>query len=417
MQPTGVKAQPSKEALRSLHYIARQPILEAGEKIFGYELLFRGGLENYFSGADADAASRSALDTAILVGLEVLCESHRAFVNCTRDVLLKDYVTLLPPHQAGLEILGNVPADELVMAACHRMKAAGYMISLDDFGVDDPRQPLVALADILKVDMRRTPANQAFALVRRYANAERRLLAMKVETREEFVTAQKTGFTLFQGYFFLKPEIMQARKLPVSQLSSLRLLQAISKPEIDASELENIFKGEPSLCYRLLRYLNSPLFGLSREVQSVRHALAMLGERELRRWIRLTATLVAGQNKPSDLVFSALVRARFCELLAPKIEHAGCDLFLVGLLSLMDAILDVPMGVVLEGISVDAETKAVLLGQPSQLFPLYELMVAQEQADWEKVTGLAEGLHVPESLVAECRWEAMQWAHQMKLGL
>jgi len=417
MESGGTGTKTSQEMTRSLHYIARQPILEADEKVFGYELLFRGGLENYYSAADADAASRSALDTAILVGLEVLCDSRRAFVNCSREVLLKDYVTLLPPNQAGLEILPDVPPDELVIAACQRLKAGGYMIALDDFKLNDPREPLVALADIVKVDITQTPAHQSTPMVRRYANPARRLLAMKVETREEFVAAKTAGFSLFQGYFFRKPEMMQGRKLPVSQLSCLRLLQSISRPEVDAAEIENIIKGEASLCYRLLRYLNSPAFGFSQEIRSVRHALAMLGDREVRRWIRLTATLFAAQNKPSDLVLSALVRARFCELVAPKIGLSNCDVFLVGLLSLMDAILDVPMGVVLDGIAVEQEAKAVLLRQPSQLSPLYDLMVVQEKADWEEVIRLATSLQIQEQVVAECRWEAMQWAHKMNLGI
>jgi c-di-GMP-related signal transduction protein len=416
MQSTGAQTELSQEAPRPLRHIARQPILGLDEQVIGYKLLFRGGLENYLSGADSDTW-RNALDNAILVGLDVLCDGYRAFVSCSREALLKDYITLLPPTQAGLEILPDVPADDLVVAACQRMKAAGYIIALDDFGVDDPRQPLASYADILNVDTTRHPSDQITALIKHYANPQRRLLAVKVETREEFAAAKKAGFTLFQGNFFRKPEVMQARKLPVSKVSTLRLLQAISKPDVDPSELENIIKSEPSLCYRLLRYLNSPVFGLPQEVHSVRHALAMLGNRELGRWVRLTATLVAAQNKPSDLVLSALVRARFCELLAPKIGATGSDLFLVGLLSLMDAILDVPMGVVLEGVMVDQETKAVLLGQPSRFSSVYDLMVAQEQADWERVTGLAAELHLSESAIAECRWEAMQWGHQMKLGI
>jgi EAL and modified HD-GYP domain-containing signal transduction protein len=143
----------------------------------------------------------------------------------------------------------------------------------------------------------------------------------------------------------------------------------------------------------------------------------MLGEREVCRWIRLAVTLVAAQNKPSDLVLSALVRGRFCELLAPKVKHDGSDLFLVGLLSLMDSILDIPMGVVLEGISVDKETKSVLLGQESRLTLVYQLMLAQETANWEAVTALSAQMSIAEGFVAECRWQAMEWARQMTSGV
>lgn len=416
MQSTGAKTQPTSPTNRSLRFVARQPILAKDEKLYGYELLFRDGTDNYFSARDSDAASRSTLDTTLLMGLDVLCDGRLGFINCTREVLLKDYITLLSPAQAAIEILETVPVDDLVVAACQRLKASGYTLALDDFAVNDPREPLVPFADIIKVDIRATPMDQGAALIKRWGGPKRRILAEKVETREEFTAAKAAGFTYFQGYFFRQPELLQAREIPANRLNYLRLLQAISKAEPDSREIEDIIKGEASLCYRLLRYLNSPIFGFSTEIRSVRHALAILGQREVCRWIRLAATLVAGQDKPSDLVLSALVRGRFCELMASGIHHTGSDLFLVGLLSLMDVILDVPMGLVLEGISVDQETKAVLLGKPSKLSGLYDLVVAQEKADWEKVTNLCVQLNLDENAVAQHRWDAMQWARQMTSG-
>jgi c-di-GMP-related signal transduction protein len=413
VQSTGAKPQKSKGGNPSLRYVARQPILSAEEKVFGYELLFRDGIEEYFRATDSDAASRSTLDTSILMGVDVLCDGRLAFINCTREVLLKDYITLLPPTQAVVEVLESVPVDELVIAACQRMRAAGYLVALDDYEVGDAREPLAQVADIIKVDLRTTSMEDAAGLVKRFRTAKCRLLAEKVETREEFLAAKQAGFAYFQGYFFRKPELMHAREIPANRINYLRLLQAITRAEPDPKEIEDVIKGEASLVYRLLRYLNSPVFGFTREIRSVGHALAMLGEREVCRWIRLAATLIAAQNKPSDLVLSALVRGRFCELLGPKLTYGGSDLFLVGLLSLMDAILEIPMGVVLEGISVDKDTKAVLLGQESQLSLVYRLMLAQEAADWDKVTRLSGQMQIQEAFVAECRWEAMEWARQM----
>lgn len=398
-------------------FVARQPILTGDEKTFGYELLFRDGVEDYFCNGDSESASRSTLDTSLLMGLDVLSDGRRAFINCTRDVLMKDYITLLPPEQAGVEILESVPADDVVMAACERLKQAGYLIALDDFAVNDPRESLVSLADIIKVDMRATSPEDATAMVKRFGSKSCQLLAEKVETRDEFLAAKKAGFAYFQGYFFRRPELMQAREIPANRANYLRLLQAISRPELEPREIEDVIKGEASLCYRLLRYLNSPVFGFSSEVKSIRHALAMLGEREVRRWLRLVVTLSATQNKPSDLVLSALVRARFGELLAPKIKHGESDLFLVGLLSLMDAILEVRMGVVLEGISLDQEARAVLLGEESMLSGFYRLMRAQEAGDWQTVMRINAELHLPDSFVAECHWKAMQWAREMAGGV
>ena len=227
---------------------------------------------------------------------------------------------------------------------------------------------------------------------------------------------KKAGFSFFQGYFFRRPELLHAREIPKNQVNYLRLLQAISHDELEVKEIEEIIKHEASLCYRLLRYLNSAAFCFANEIHSVRHGLSILGEREVRCWVRLVATLGAGQGKSSDLVLSALVRARYCELLAPRVPHGGSDLFLVGLFSLMDAILEMPMGVVLEGISLDKETRAVLLGQQSQLDPLYRLMLAQEKADWASLTELCTQLKLPETHATECHWKAMQWAREMTAG-
>jgi c-di-GMP-related signal transduction protein len=381
--------------------------------VFGYELLFRDGVESYFCPVDPEAASRSTLESTMLMGLNVLCNGRRAFVNCTRDMLLKDYITLLPSSQTVVEVLESVPPDDLVMAACQCLKESGYMIALDDFTVDDPREPLTDIADILKVDVRRTSPEERVAMVKRYGPWRCRLLAEKVETREEFVAAQKAGFLYFQGYFFRKPEIMKAHDLAGNRLNYVRMLQAVSKPELDPREIEKAIKCEASLCYRLLRYMNSAVFGFATEIHSVRHALSLMGEREVRRWVRLVVTLAAGQHKSSELVLSALVRARFCELLSPRIQHGESDLFLLGLLSLMDAILEIPMVEVLEKVPIDQETKAILLGGASPLRPLYQLMLAQESGDWERIVSLARPLKLTASDVAGIYWQAMQWARQI----
>jgi c-di-GMP-related signal transduction protein len=397
-------------------FVARQPILSADEKVFGYELLFRDGVEDFFTASDPDEASRSTLNTSVLLGLDVLCDGRRAFVNCTRDILLKDYITLLPSGQTVVEILETVPPDDLVVAACRRLKEAGYMIALDDFGMNDPREPLTDLADIIKVDLRATSEKDAAAMVKRYGPWRCRMLAEKVETREEFAATKDAGFLYFQGYFFRRPETLTAQEIPANRLNYLRMLKAVSRPELDGREIENLVKSEASLCYRLLRYLNSAAFGFGSEIHSVRHALSILGEREVRRWIRLVASLGAGQNRPTDLVLAALVRARFCELLSPHIQHGDSDLFLMGMLSLMDTLLEIPMRQVLDNVPIDHDCKAVLLGNPSNLRPVYQLMLARESGEWKAVGELTSQLHLKESDVAESYWHAMQWARQVTAG-
>lgn len=374
-----------------MRFVARQPILTKDEKVFGYELLFRDGIEDYFCAKDVEAASKIMLDSSLIMGLDVLCNGGRAFVNCTRDMLLKDYVMLLPSSHTVVEILESVEPDDLVVAACQRLKEGGYMIALDDFGMGDKREPLTNFADIIKVDVQGTTPEDRIAMVKKYGPWRCRMLAEKVETREEFLAAKKAGFAYFQGYFFRRPETVKTHAVPGNQLNYIKMLQVVSKPELEPREIENAIKGEASLCYRLLRYMNSANFGFANEIHSVRHALSMLGEREVRRWVRLVVTLAAGQNKSSDLVLSALVRGRFCELLSPRVKHGESDLFLLGLLSLMDSILDLPMTDVLEKVPLDQETKNVLLGEESYLRPLYRLMLAQESGTG-KVAGNSPSL-------------------------
>jgi c-di-GMP-related signal transduction protein len=403
-------------ASKSIVYVARQPILTREEQVFGYELLFRDGVETYFCSNDPNAAARSTLNSSLLMGLDTLCDGKRAFVNCTREVLLRDYVTLLPSSQVVVEILETVEPDSLVEAACMRLKEAGYLIALDDFAPEDPRECLTQFADIIKVDLRATTPQQRALMVKRYGPWKSRMLAEKVETREEFFEAKTMGFLYFQGYFFRKPEILSAHDIPENRLHYMRMLQEVSRAELDTREIEKLIKSEASLCYRLLRYLNSAVFGFSSEIHSVRHALSILGEREVRRWIRLVATLGAGQERSSEMVISALVRARFCELLSPKINHGDSDLFLMGLLSLMDAILEIPIADVVSKIALDQETRSVLLGGASRLRPLYQLMLAQESGEWEQAGALAQALHLQESDAAEAYWQAMQWAREVSKG-
>lgn len=400
--------------VKQFRYVARQPIFDRNEKVFGYELLFRDGLVNAFSG-DADEASRATLDRSLLMGLDVLCDGRRAFVNCTRDTLLQGLVTLLPSTSIVVEVLESVAPDPEVIAACHSLKEAGYMIALDDFVANDPREPLAEVADIIKVEMQLTTEAQRAALMRKFGPWRCRMLAEKIETQRDFHRARDLGFVYFQGYFFRRPEMMSTRDMPANRLNYLHMLQEVSRPELDIPALEKLIKAEASVCYRLLRYLNSAMFSLKNEIHSVRHAISMLGERDVRKWVRLVAAVGAGQDKTSDLVLSALVRGRFGELLAPHVTHGESDLFLLGLLSLIDAMLEMPMADVLEKIPLDSATKSVLLGQPSSLRPIYQLMLAHESGEWAAAAEISRRLRIDPEEVAGSYWQAQQWARELAL--
>ena len=269
------------------------------------------------------------------------------------------------------------------------------------------------MADFVKIDMKGPSVAEISALTQRFHTRGPRLIAEKVETRDDFEFAKTEGFSYFEGYFFRKPEMMRARGAQSYRTVYLRLLSAISKSALDWKEIEDIVKSDPMLYYRLLRYINSALFGLRGEVKNIGQALTILGENQIRRWCRLSGMLELSRNRPSDLALASLVRAKFAETIATRANCGGSDLFQVGLLSLMDAILEIRMREVLEGLPIDASSRTVLLEDAGPLSPLFDLMLAVEAGVWPRIAALSTQLGIDQQFVAQSQWSAMEWAHSI----
>jgi EAL and modified HD-GYP domain-containing signal transduction protein len=398
-------------------FIARQPIFDVGLDVTGYELLFRNGLANCFSNIDGNEATRQVLlNTFVLFGQSRLTQGRPAFINFTRDFLFNDLVLLFPPNSVVVEILEDVPSDREVLAACRRLKDLGYSLALDDVVALDQYGELLELVDIVKVDLLAVGENERVELVRTLAKRPVRLLGEKVETYESLRRATAEGFSLFQGYFFAKPEVMHRKDVPGNRAQYLRLLKELKKPESDANVIESIIKQDLSLSYRLLKYVNSPLFGLRSEIRSVRHALTLLGERTVRRWTTLAVLSAAAPEKPPALLETGLFRARFCESLAVVVEKGASDvaeeLFLAGLFSVLDALLDMPLADAIREAGVPSRVKAALLGVQSPWRSLLELAFAYERGEWDKVTQVLDGLGVDVTAVAKVFVDSVDWAHQ-----
>lgn len=396
-------------------YIARQPIFDATRDVIGYELLFRDGLSNCFGSTDGNEATRQVLlNTFVLFGLSRLTGGRPAFINFTREYLFNDLIRLFPPHSVVVEILEDIPADPEVVAACRWLKESGYTLALDDVTALEPYGTLLELVDIVKVDFRATPPEQRRAMAKRLMGSTVRLLAEKVETYQEFREAVDEGFALFQGYFFSKPEIVRKRDVPGNKAQYLRLLRELRKPDVTVDGLERIIKQDISLSYRLLKYINSPLFGLRSEIRSVRHALTLLGERDVRRWSMLAALSGLAPEKPSELLETGLMRARFCETLSGVLgadaREAADEMFLVGLFSVLDALLDVSLEEAVRDAGVPARVKAALLGVPSPLRDVLELVSAYERGEWESVAKLLDALNVDLRAVAQVFVDSVDWA-------
>ncbi len=395
-------------------FIARQPIFDRQQKVAGYELLFRQTEENRYTGTDPDLASQKVMDMAVLVGVNVLSNGNSIYVNCTRDTIMNGYVSLFPPEQTVLELLETVDPDAELISACRELRGKGYRIALDDF-VDDPRlAPLTKLADIIKVDFRlASPAVRA-KIAANYRNAE--LLAEKIETHEEFAGAAKLGYSLFQGFFFCKPVMLSARDIAASRATYLRVLRAIHAPELDYFEIEGLIKSEPALCYRLFRYLNSPVFAFHTEIKSIVQGLTLLGERDLRKWLTVACAALAGEKKPAELVALALVRARFCELLAHWSGASEAASFMGGLFSLIDAILDTPIASIVKQVQLPSEVNVALLGGKNRLRTLLDMVLAFEAGEWARCEQHASQLGLREDIVSQAHVNAVQWVQALQIN-
>jgi EAL and modified HD-GYP domain-containing signal transduction protein len=392
-------------------FIARQPIFDKRLRVYAYELLFRGGPQNYFQPSEQSSTGVIA-DSMTLFDLQTLTGHVRAFMNVDELALRLGAVRLLPPDRVVIEILETVePSDEMVQI-CRGLCAAGYVLALDDFEDDAKMAPLVELAQFLKVDFQVVDHAGRERISRKYLNRSLALLAEKVETENELAEARDLGYAYFQGYFFCKPSMIQAREIPGNKLIQLQLLTAVAAPELNYNAIEELLKNEPSLLYRLLRYLNSPLLGLRMEIHSVRHALSLLGELEFRRWVSIFAVVAMGSGKPPELVRTALTRAYFCEEFsgAAGLSEKKSSLFLMGLLSVVDALLDKPIGEILRSLPVVQEVKTALLGGENRFHDVYELLLALERAEWPQLSTYLERLGCGEREISDSYQAAIQKA-------
>jgi EAL and modified HD-GYP domain-containing signal transduction protein len=271
------------------------------------------------------------------------------------------------------------------------------------------------LADIIKVDFQLSPPEERRRAVARFAPRGILLLAEKVETRTEHAEACSSGYVYFQGYFFCKPQIVPSRHIPAFKLHYLRILQAISKPDLDRNEIAGLIDREVSLCYKLLRFVNSALFGFTRDIISIRHALNLLGDRAVKKWAAVAAVLGMTGNEPNELVLTSLARGRCCELLA---AHLGAQkdeqsLFLLGVFSLMEAMLGRPLAEVVAEIALPDVVRAALLGKPNHYREILDLVTVFEAGRWSEASELALRLRLDESRLSAAYLEAVDWAQKV----
>jgi c-di-GMP phosphodiesterase len=387
-------------------FIARQPIFDLQLEAVGYELLFRAGHATTAVVTDPEGATATVvLNSFTELGLERIVGTRPAWINVSREFVLHGFARSVPPELVLLEILEDQLIDDELVVAIRSLKQAGYRLALDDFRYHPSAEPLLELADVVKLDLVELGRDNLVREAGRLRPYGVTLLAEKLESQEDFAFCAQAGCDLFQGYFFCRPELVSGRAVDANRLSLLQLLAALQDPTIELPDLERTIALDVGLSYRLLTYINSAFFGLRQEVRSIGQALALLGVQNLKQWAALSV-FASIDAKPAELTLTALIRARFCELAAGAVDRAGAgELFTVGLFSVIDALMDIPMREVLERIPFPDDTREALITHAGSKGALLDAVTALESGDVERAEAIVAD-------AGELYLSALEWANR-----
>ena len=399
-------------------YVARQPIFDRNTNLVGYELLYRTSLvENWASGAEARTMSSDVIIHAVLnMGLERITGGSAAFLNFTSDMLVTDLYELLDPNQVVIELLETDVCDEYTVRACEKLAAAGYKLALEGFSSIDAIRPIAHLAHIVKVDLLAHPAERLPDMVESLKAFGLQILAQKVETAEAYENARELGFHLFQGYFFARPEILANREIPLEGAGIIRLLNLLRDPNTTEVTIEEAFTTSPAISFLLLR-IAGPAAHQHGGIQSIAHAVRLLGRDTLHRWLSLlfVSSLVSRTDLDVERTMTAIVRARLCELVGRatgRPEESGAHA-LVGLCSSLDSLLESPLLEILGRIDLAPDVRAALVGGCGPYANTLRLVRAYEGSDWDRVALLAKALGLGTAEVTDLYLEALTWAREV----
>lgn len=410
--------QPQAKDQPDTTFVARQPVFDREMKIWGYELLYRNASgEGTARFTDGDVATSNVIADGVSLGRTGLKPGEKTLINFPTNLLLQGFGFALPPESCVVEILETVEPTPQVVRALKNLKAAGYLLALDDFVGQPGQEAFLELADIVKVDVLQAGPDRLPGVVAALKASGRRLLAEKVETEAMHQKTLDLGFSLFQGYFFRSPELLKSRKLEASETAKMQLLKTLSDEDFDPEAVGEIVEKDLSLSYRLLRYINSASFGRRELVSSLRQASMILGQRNLAKWLQ--AVLMADLNptpKGRELVFFSVFRAKFLEMLSKGMESPPAkpdQFFLLGLFSLLDVLLGKPMGEVLEELPLVPAIDKALRGERTDVRELLELVRNLEDADWPSARELAHGLNLATAEVSAMHRDSLRYAGAM----
>jgi len=389
-------------------FIGRQPIYDENLNVVAYELLFRSGEANAANVIDGDSATTDVLLNAITeIGIEQLVGAHRAFINLTHNHVLQ--MAEKPFHEIKdrlvLEVLEDIKAEQPVVEAITLLAQKGFKIALDDFIYDESLQPLVDIADIIKIDLMALSREELDEQVKILKDDSRKLLAEKVETEEEYEHCKTLGFHYYQGYYFSKPQIISGQKLPSNKLAAMELLSKLQDPDSSIEDLATTISHDITMSVRVLRYLNSAQFGLGKEIESIQKAIIMLGSNTIRNLANLVA-MSKVEGKPHELIITSMVRARMAENIANRIDSDRDVSFTTGLLSIIDSLMNQDMQTLTNSLPLPANIKTALLKHEGELGKILKCVLSYELGDWDNAS--YGELSIDE--IRDSYLDAIQWA-------
>ncbi|MDH5473182.1 MAG: HDOD domain-containing protein [Gammaproteobacteria bacterium] len=391
-------------------FIARQPVYDLKQTVIGYELLYRNGDFDRAIFEDGNQAScETIINSFMHIGIDNLVGSALAFINLPYEFVVNDTMTPMFKEQTVLEILEDIEPTIEAIEGIKRLKSEGYKIALDDFEYDDKFIPFLELADFIKIDVLDKDQTTIQKQLNNASQFNALIIAEKVETQEMYSLCKEIGFKYFQGFFFCRPQMIKQKHIPANKAVALSFLNKLQNPDIDFGDLESILAQDVTLSYKLLRYINSAAFSLRREVDSIKDAITLLGLINTRNWVSMILMSKAVDSKPGELITIAMIRGKMCELLATKTQpDIKSQMFIVGLFSVLDALMDMEMIDLLDTIILSAPIKMALLDHSGDHGAILSQVLLYENFQWNELiqTGIEP------FIFTESYLEAVNWAKE-----
>ncbi|MFP4105784.1 MAG: EAL and HDOD domain-containing protein [Phycisphaerae bacterium] len=390
-------------------FVARHPIFDQQKEVYGYELAFRSDFEEYYTALES---GKETVDFMAFVNFNELADGKRGIVNFSRSLLLKNFPFLLPKESLTVGISADLEPDPEVLEKLNELKDAGYTLALKGCKPERPPGPLLDFVNIVRFDSKELNG-QSVKICQVLRQRGIMPLAEGVESSGEFDQAVQKGYSLFKGDFFSKPVENPDKEITANKLTYMKLLKEVNSPEMDYGKISSLIQQDVSMTFRLLKFMNSAWFGLRYEVNSIRHALVLLGPKEIRRWISMVVITNTGDDKPHELLLRSLTRAKVAEQIGPmaNMGNMAPELFLMGMFSVIDALTDRPMEGILQEVPLNENISAALLGGSNQFRLVLDMILNYEKGDWELFGQHAKSLAVDEKQIPQLFRSSLKWAN------